>query len=214
MKIKSFTLVEIMIASTIFMIVAIIAATSFAMIRRANDRATSLKETGECREAITNLISSEVRTSNAGKRVMGIQATGDDLMTLRNLTASNVRYNGIALFDTLDSYKAVYKIQNGAYLYREISFDPAQRDAMTAPGAQVPILGEALKISGANCTGFHSVGSVVAPIAFVKPFEASKKNNTIEVDLEDKLYFGQQNPVDDKNFAYMFFKVTNTQEDL
>lgn len=72
MKIKSFTLIEILIASVIFMGVMVIAASSFALVRRSSEKAEDIRVASTCARQVEDFIKSQTISSNYGGRIMAL----------------------------------------------------------------------------------------------------------------------------------------------
>lgn len=218
-KIQSFSLIEIMIASSIFMLVAMMAAASFAMVRRANDKAHDLKNTGECREILQNYVESGVKNSNTTPRVMGIIAQGDiykfkDIKIIDNNASANLilpesyQFSGLAMIQDDGSYLIIYKDKNQNYLYKEIKL--GEGASMPVEGDNVPTADKFLKTGNETC--FSSPTSLES----AKPFQIwGVKNNRnqnlylITVILEDNLYSIQNPTSQDQNFSHIYLRVTN-----
>ena len=73
MNIKSFSLIEILVASMIFMVVVIMTVASFGMIQRSNEATSDLSNTSECARQIENITSSVFKSASYRQpRVMSI----------------------------------------------------------------------------------------------------------------------------------------------
>ena len=76
MKTKGFTLIEILIASFIFMMVIVMATASFAMIKKSNELTTDISKTNECAKQTENYINMMVRSADFGSsRIVAIDFT-------------------------------------------------------------------------------------------------------------------------------------------
>jgi len=218
-KIKSFSLIEILIASSIFMFVAIMAAASFGMVRRANDRARDLKNTGECREILQNFVESGVNNSSKEPRIMGIIGQGDGYLfkdikiandgSLQDqLQAEDIQFSGLAMFLSDGSYSVIYKDKNQKYLYKEF----AQNDpdiTLPSEGEIVPAASEFLKTGNQSCYGSPvSLGSAT-PFKIWGVKNNNRSSHLFTVVLEDNLYNIQNPTSQDQNFSYLSLRVSN-----
>jgi len=78
MKLKGFTLVEILIASTIFTIVIMTAVSSFALIRRSNYKSEDNKIAASCARQIEDFIKAEVISSSTSPRIELIKQSSNN----------------------------------------------------------------------------------------------------------------------------------------
>lgn len=72
MKLKSFTLIEVMIASYVFMIVIMMVTSSFAMIRKSNENSDDSRVTSSCARQVEDVFKSAVKSANFGNPVMKV----------------------------------------------------------------------------------------------------------------------------------------------
>ncbi len=219
-KILSFSLIEILIASSIFMFVAMMAAASFGMIRKANDRARDLKNTGECREILQNFVESGVNNSNREPRIMGIIGQGDgylfkdidvanDSLSLEQLPTEDIQFAGLAMFLSDGSYSVIYKDKSQQYLFREFGKDGSDA-TLPVEGDSVPVANEFLKTGNQTCYGSPTSLGLATPF---KIWGVKNNNNQsshlFTVVLEDNLYNIQNPTSQDQNFSYLSLRVSN-----
>ena len=67
MRLKSFTLIEVMIASYIFMVVILMVVASFAMVRKSNESSDDSRVTSNCSRQVEDIFRSAVKSANFGK---------------------------------------------------------------------------------------------------------------------------------------------------
>jgi len=83
MKTKAFGLIEILIATIIFMTVVIVTVASFAMVKRSNEMANDSAKTDECSRQIENLAGSIFRSASEGDPlVMAVVKSGGNYLLL------------------------------------------------------------------------------------------------------------------------------------
>jgi type II secretory pathway pseudopilin PulG len=78
MKLKSFTLIEVMIASYIFMIVIMMVTSSFAMIRKSNENSDDTRVTSSCTRQVEDVFKSAVKSANFGTPIMKVITYNDN----------------------------------------------------------------------------------------------------------------------------------------
>jgi len=180
MKLKSFTLIEILIATLIFMLVAMIAATTFVMVRNTSDKTSDLAGANACSRQIESFVESMVRSSRYGygKRIMGVDKS--DLgasYVLKDLYQSETlqRFYGLAFFVENNKYRVVIKRdgENG-YLTKDFSYSSANN----IENNKVIDLSDAIPLNSNDCGTFTD-----KPVAFesknlTKPFQVSVRPNT------------------------------------
>ena len=167
---KSFTLVEILIASLIFMMVAMTAAASFAMVRRSNDKADDVRITSECARHLESFLTAEVRNSAYKWRVLAIDctdpATTCETYHLKRMSRVDSDYAGVALFPSEPGagkkYHVIYKWhtvdqnKDDTYRYKEINFpnDTAITSYLDQPAQYTDILSNGQLVHADDCFGF------------------------------------------------------------
>jgi type II secretory pathway pseudopilin PulG len=122
-KLKSFTLIEILIASYIFVMVIIMAVASFAMIKRSNDTSDDIRLTSQCARDLEDFVSSRVRSSVDDPRIMAVKLSADGSIFNLITPGAGSKYSGVAVFKKTSSpdkitVRAIYKKGDG-YFYQE-----------------------------------------------------------------------------------------------
>ncbi len=210
MKIKSYSLVETLVASSIFMIVVVVSLSSYAMIRKTNNQTDDARSTNQCARQLEDYIVSQVRSSNYDKRVMGIKAGG----ALEDIKETTTSYVGIALFKTENKLEAIYK-SGDLYYTKEVLFTLLPNRVTLTPTIDTPLL-----TSDCNAFVVANVNFIVDPSKTfstkkVVPFAGSTDpNSTVYlIVLEDALYrksLETQNSAETRNsFARVYLKVSN-----
>jgi len=210
MTIKSYSLVETLVASSIFMIVVVVSLSSYAMIRKTNNQTDDARSTNQCARQLEDYIVSQVRSSNYGKRVMGIREDG----ALEDIDETATSYVGIALFKTESKLEAIYK-SGDLYYTKELPYTLLPSRVTLTPDADTPLL-------STDCNAF-----VIPNPEFIddpiKTFSAKKvvpfadstdPNSTVYlIVLEDALYrksLETQNSAETRNsFARVYLRVSN-----
>jgi len=100
MKLKSFSLIEVLIASYVFMIVIMMVTSSFAMIRKSNENSDDVRITSTCARQVEDVFRSAIKSANFGSpAVMGIKYDGVKY-TLADATGTYVStLSGFATFE-------------------------------------------------------------------------------------------------------------------
>ena len=210
-KIKSFSLIEVAIASFIFMVVAIMATASFAMVRRTNERVRVYKDTGECREILQNYVENGVKNSNKEPRIMGIDsslvfkniAILNDATELNSLLPEQYKFIGLAMIEE-NGYSVIYK-KDQRYFYKNFEgITPSSGDSSQEGG-------EFLKTGDFSCFGSPEVESST-------PFKIWGLKNSINPTshlfttvLEDRIYDIKDPTPENKNFSYLFSTTINNK---
>ncbi|MCX6809933.1 MAG: prepilin-type N-terminal cleavage/methylation domain-containing protein [Candidatus Berkelbacteria bacterium] len=112
MKTKAFTLIEILVASFIFMMVIVMATASFAMIKKSNELTTDISKTNECAKQTENYINLMVRSANFGtSRIVAIDFA-DPKYSFINIDKNISQSVGFATFEKSDNTT----LDNGKYM--------------------------------------------------------------------------------------------------
>jgi|GEM_PF-2530899 len=129
MKLRSFTLVEILIASTIFTIVIMTAVSTFALIRRSNYKSADSKVAASCARQIEDFIKAEVTSSNTSPRIELIKQSQTNrnrysISSVPGFDPSNYPVLGLALFQG-GRVKLIFKdpsrsANGGTYRYKNV----------------------------------------------------------------------------------------------
>lgn len=219
MKYKSYSLIEILVASMIFMIVIVVSITAFGMVRRTNTKADDLRLTNQCARQIEDYIGSQIRSANTKERIMAIADRGAGSYIFRKLPDSfDNYYQGLVLFNGANSYLAIYKI-GGVYYAKSAQYTNEHQveDGKTIPGIipdrNAVILPDA-------CAAFETVEP-----DFIKnprdPFMGRKigrGDNTIEIILKDAVYRSglesQEISIENKSFSTVSLRVSNNLTNL
>ena len=190
---------EILVASAIFMGVIIIAAASFAMVRRSNEKSDDSRVVTDCARNLEDVITSEVRSSTQGPRVMGVEAGLAGAMDAVDLTklgsGDQKSFNkliGIIVFPAGTKAHVIYRAKNfpsqngeGIYYYAELTSGQIS-------GGQIISLPSPQKILSDDCgTLMGSVYSTnqVFSVDAAKMASSSDSNNIVyTVGLTDFLY--------------------------
>lgn len=210
-KIKSFSLIEVTIASFIFMIVAIMATASFAMVRRTNERVKIYKDTGECREILQNYVENGVKNSNKGSRILGIDSSlkFKDIQVLNDSTELNAllpeqyKFIGLAMIEE-NGYSVIYK-QDQRYLYNNFE------DSIPSNGESSQAGGEFLKTGDLSCFGSSEPESSTPFKIWGLKNIKSPSSHLITVVLEDGIYDVKGPNPENKNFSYLFSTTINNK---
>jgi len=115
-RLKSFTLVEILIASLIFITVLMIVAASFALIKKSNDKTDDSRLADTCSRQLEDYLKARIVSSNNGGRIMALTDTGGfKLVPPLKVNAANII--GFASFVEDGKYEIILK-DNANLQYR------------------------------------------------------------------------------------------------
>jgi len=212
-KIKSFTLIEVTIATLIFMMVAIMATVSFGMVRRANDRAATLKNAGECREILQNYIKSEVKNAIPNNGVLGIKEVSHiatSIPVTNSIPASLVQnqFVGVVLVQENGTSKLIYKSEtNYHYYYKELATSPASGSFVSLDsGLELLKDGTEIKCQGSPEDSYR------LPFTIFSIKQNGGEETPILVKEQDRVYavYTDAQPTSaDQSFAYSSVSVVN-----
>lgn len=110
MKSKAFSLIEILIATIIFMTVIVVTIAAFAMVKRSNEISGDSMKTDECSRQVENFIGSVFRSASYGNpRIMAIvRSSGNSgSFSLRDISSfpedeEEINAAGFAIFEKSD----------------------------------------------------------------------------------------------------------------
>lgn len=121
LSLTGFTLIEILVASYIFMVVVVTAVAAFAMIKRSNETSDDFRQTNQCAREGENFISSLFRSASYGNpRVYGLVDNGGSYVLraikepTQNTPELELNFSGFVVFsqvpvDNKLAFKAIYK---------------------------------------------------------------------------------------------------------
>jgi len=128
---KSFSLIEILIATMIFMTVIVLAVSSFGMVKKSNETTVDMAKTAECVRQIGNISMSLFKSANYHEpRLMRILSTGGTYKLIEP-DEDSVDADGFASFQPSDEAGKIYLVavlkkttgdQTG-YYYRKAEVD-------------------------------------------------------------------------------------------
>jgi len=192
-KIKSFTLIEILVSSLIFVVVVTTGVSAFALVRSSNEKTDDVRLADQCSRQVREKLSEIERTAQISPRVNAIQfntdKTGFSLVAVTSTgglsegESTSSQYEGVALFDTPSTkFKAFYKKDGLYYLgsyTRAATYSFASNDS--------PIMSE-------DCMAFSTApeGSIdLSSYNFEQPFKVYFEKHYPDYDQskqEDVIY--------------------------
>lgn len=182
-KIKSFTLIEIMVASLIFLVVVSTATSAFALIRSSNMKADDVRLADQCARQVREKLSEVVRANQLQSRIAGVQYSSTGRFTLVESDNTNTDYIGVAVFDSETTAKVIYK-SAGIYYIRD--YELSTPSTIRATTNNRPI------IMSADCLAFgEKPDNMVWSGDFVKPFKVYYQKHYPDYDAtkkEDKIF--------------------------
>lgn len=118
-KVKSFTLVEILIASVIFVAVATIASSSLSMIIASSNKTDDLTKSENCARQVSDYVKALAVSDHYGNRMKIVVSPEEGKFVVKDwgetISENYTRAIGLAFFDSPSTFKIVYK-QDGDYL--------------------------------------------------------------------------------------------------
>lgn len=181
-KIKSFTLVEVLIATVIFASVAVIATSSASMIISSTNKSDDLTKSEVCIRQVYDYVRASIQSSNPNHRFMPVTQSGTtfQLVTFGDVSSENSKeFVGIAYFTQKEKLRIIYK-SAGAY------YQSAEQNYNSSPTATyVQDRSTDGKIHSDECSFFTAspMGSAWAEYDFAKPFTISRNADVQRGDL-------------------------------
>lgn len=197
-KVKSFTLIEVMVASLIFLVVSSTAVSAFALIRKSNEKTDDIRMADQCVRQTREVLSEVVRANQSQSKIAGISSSNPNRFIINESEDRDIYYFGVAIFESETSVKAIYKI-SGIYYIGDYILDSPTTIRSRANASQ---------IMSSDCLAFQSLPpGLVWFNDIVKPFkvyyekhypdyDASKSGDKIyKVFLEDLVYHASDDGV-------------------
>jgi len=234
MKTKAFSLIEILIATIIFMTVVMVAVAAFAIIKRSNEITSDLAKTDECSRQIENFSGSIFRSASFGDpRVMAVVKNGENILlkNLDNYQDGETDAMGFAIFEkatvmgkiklTIIFKKIDPDAKKTGYFYKSANVNAL--DAMDGMNLNNFLSVNIQKIHSSGCIPLQTEGeSVEFWGKFDKPFHlklsypyeggpASQIGKRIYLlTINDLIYssFSSQE-AEDKSISKLYVEVTN-----
>jgi len=185
-KIRGFTLIEILIASLIFVTVAVMAVAAFASAKKSNDQSSDMRVINECNHQIGDLLRAKVQGADIEKRIYGLIKTDTDTYKLEKPSSlrDGKNYTGLAVFESSNQFTPIFK-QDGAYFYTdnpiEMNPDPIFAYNFTP-----------VRLGSQDCQTYVSQSVPGAAIVKDKPFLVKQINyftvSGVPGDEQDKIY--------------------------
>ena len=211
-KYKSFTLVEILIASLIFVSVMVVATASFALVKKSNENTDDLRAASSCARQIEDFIKAQVKSSSFGPRVMAVDLDpSDGKYKIFPITQKmNTNLAGIVLFPTSDEYVILLKQVTAS----DASYYFEQKTGILDMNKVHPISSLGNRIHSDSCRGM--TGAAVAnsdrpfrvsvrprypastPVASSSLAAGQLNSLVFEVQLDDLLFRYMSGNVDDE----------------
>lgn len=181
-KFKSFTLIEIMVASLIFLVVSSTAVSTFALIRKSNEKTDDIRMTDQCVRQVREVLSEVARANQSQSKIAGISSSSPNHFTIAESEDQNLNYFGVAIFENETAVKAIYKIA-GVYYIGDYTLDTP---TTIRTGTNTP------EIMSSDCLAFQSLPpGLVWSNDIVKPFKVYYEKHYPDYDANkpgDKIY--------------------------
>lgn len=181
-KVKSFTLVEVLVAAMIFLVVAATGVAALALIRRSNEKTDDVRLADQCSRQVRDMLSEQVRSAHSKSRLVGLVTNGSRF-SIVDSDDSNSNYVGVGIFKNDTDVTAIYKALN-TYIIREYSLD--------TPTTIRPKVNVFPKIMSDECLSFENLPVGLSWYGdFVKPFKVYYEKHQPDYDIskpEDKIY--------------------------
>jgi len=178
-KVKSFTLVEILIATTIFAIVAVIASASTSMIISTTNKSDDLSRSEVCVRQVYDYVRAAISSTNSQKRFMSAENFGPAQYKLvlfgDDLTENKENFPAIAYFTAIEKFRIIYKSGDSFFESEEIGFNKNLSTIYNVSSAK--------KIHSDECSFFQPSSTTPPNYNFAKPFLITRNQDIQEGDL-------------------------------
>lgn len=218
-KVKGFTLIEILIASYIFVMVIVMAVASFAMIKRSNEVSDDIRLTSQCARDLEDFVSSRVRSSVDNPRIMAVKLSADGNTFNLITPGAEGKYSGVAVFKLSSSpdkitVQTIYKKGDG-YFYQE------QDTPSSSLSATISVSGTKLNSNDCSAATSNPVGVITATPFAIASSSAYNKGPASSVDsppiftitLDDLFYRrlggNSQESAENKALSRVYISVVN-----
>jgi len=193
MRKKAFTLVEILVSSLIFVIVVSVGVSSFALIRRSNEKADDMRLSDQCVRQIRDYVSERVRETAKdydGAKIKAIIASGNTFSLAEyEKTDFASRYPngvaGVALFKANNAFEAIYK-RDGVYKKGDYT--------VSGSGALINFSSNDINVASSDCAAYVSAPAAASAdldgYQFTSPFRVYYLEHQPDYDgtIKDKIY--------------------------
>lgn len=213
-KIKAFTLIEILIASSIFMVVAISSAAAFAMVKKSNNKTEDLRIANDCARQVEDFIKNEVRSASSGEKIKGLKYSGGVYSGI-TIPPNGGAYPGFVSFRENEVRAVIRESQTDRndYLFIKASTELQLLDDLkNSPSANKPSL-----LNSMDCQAEIPSSSTSANIFKITPLGISgTKPNGFSVSVNDVFYrvinLGSTMQKVDQSYSAMAVEAVNIQK--
>lgn len=200
-KVKSYSLIEILIASMIFMVVAIFGASSFAMISKSNNTTEDFQVAAQCSNQLESFMKNSFEGADKGDRIYGIRRVGSvhKMYQLSNINiSSSAGYSGFLAINE-NKKRAIFAIADtsgnfGDYYYKD--FTNTELTDQYLGNGKVIDLSSPYSIYNNNCRTFMSASENYFKIENPKNYLTDSR--AYRLSLQDRLF---PKALDDKENA-------------
>lgn len=100
MKLKSFTIIEVLIATTIFVCVVALSAASYGMVIKSNKNSREQNTNMECLSSFSELVSDELKSAELSPYIWGIEKkdTRFEFVKIESTFPIAKQYSGLLIF--------------------------------------------------------------------------------------------------------------------
>lgn len=228
MKTKAFTLIEILLASLIFMIVVTVAVTSLTLMRKSTDLSNDLSSATGCAREMEDYISNQLRKDYAPEAVYGINNNESGTPVIESIPKDiETQYSGILLSQEGSQAMAIWKDGDSGY-YLLLKFDLSPNEEINGRTLKSYTTSTA-RIESEACHPFITKRSKPENLSafalnFEKPFQIKKieklQRSYLAVKITDFLYFSiggaqsQEQAIESQSFGKLFVDVLIAQEGI
>jgi len=124
MKLKGYSLMEVLVASLIFMSVIIVSVSSFAMVKNSDNHIEDVSIASGCSRQLDDVITAQIRSSNFSPRIKGL-VYGDGKYIFDDIQIEK-KYAGLALFTVPGKYSVIFKEGQDYFFKDEIPYTADQ----------------------------------------------------------------------------------------
>ncbi|OQA52635.1 MAG: hypothetical protein BWY43_00424 [candidate division WS2 bacterium ADurb.Bin280] len=178
-KIKSFTLVEILVATTIFAIVAVIASASSSMIISTTNKSDDLSKSEVCVRQVYDFVRAAISSSDSNMRFYPAELAGTSRFQLKLFgdvpPENEASFPAIAYFVSSEKFRIIHKLGDSFFLSDELEFNKNLSTYYNVSSSK--------KIHSDDCSFFIPSPAPISGYDFVKPFTITRNQNIQMGDL-------------------------------
>jgi len=175
-KIQAFTLVEILMASFIFMIIVTVGVSALSMMRKTSESSSDLSAAAGCARELEGFIRPKIQQAQFGDKFYGIVLGSP--YTVEEIPANKTsQYSGIVILNSKNKATLIFKSTLGVYWFAEVDSTDLSK-IQDKLDDNIELNGGA-RIQSDSCLAFTPSGSqegslLAFGLDFTKPFKITK----------------------------------------